>query len=206
VQRVGKSHRFFGLIVRWRCHRRNLIGWLFGCGTGGLKCFLSVCRRVHKFGRDRQGPLGQLGRSPEAPSSLFLLLRDTMSRCRRHPVQLHPRYLVGRTQPGWRCQVSQNGNATPVALLYCNFKPSLAPLPPLPVARFCSAASLLLRRSVTSHARASPALAPRLPDAGRGQRAALVRHEISRFPQQQGASPHARVYDRAGGPPGGHSQ
>src|SRR5262249_37392299 len=44
--------------------------------------------------------------------------------------------------------------------------PPFAPPPPLPVARLCSAASLLLWRSLTSHARASSASVPHLPDAG----------------------------------------
>src|SRR5215468_164034 len=44
--------------------------------------------------------------------------------------------------------------------------PPFAPPPPLPVARHCSAASLLLWRSLTSHARASSASVPHLPDAG----------------------------------------
>ena len=43
--------------------------------------------------------------------------------------------------------------------------PPFAPPPPLPVARPCSAASLLLWRSLTSHARASSASVPHLPDA-----------------------------------------
>src|ERR1700736_4435928 len=43
--------------------------------------------------------------------------------------------------------------------------PPFAPSPPLPVARFCSATSPLLRRSLTCHDRASSASAPRLPDA-----------------------------------------
>src|SRR5215469_4706130 len=41
--------------------------------------------------------------------------------------------------------------------------PPFAPPPPLPVARHCSAASLLLWRSLTSHARASSASVPHLP-------------------------------------------
>jgi hypothetical protein len=44
--------------------------------------------------------------------------------------------------------------------------PPFAPSPPLPVPRFCSATSSLLWRGLTSHARASSASAPRLPDAG----------------------------------------
>src|SRR5205085_12420174 len=44
--------------------------------------------------------------------------------------------------------------------------PPFAPSPPLPVARCCSATSSLLWRGLTSHARASSASAPRLPDAG----------------------------------------
>ena len=52
------------------------------------------------------------------------------------------------------------------------WSPPFAPLPPPPVTRLCSAASLLLWRSQTSHARASPATAPRLPDAGQKRQAA----------------------------------
>ena len=44
--------------------------------------------------------------------------------------------------------------------------PPFAPSLPLPVPRFCSATSSLLWRGLTSHARASSASAPRLPDAG----------------------------------------
>src|SRR5438270_10436403 len=43
--------------------------------------------------------------------------------------------------------------------------PPFAPPPPRPVTRPCSAASLLLWRSLTSHARASSASVPHLPDA-----------------------------------------
>ena len=43
--------------------------------------------------------------------------------------------------------------------------PPFAPPPPPPVARPCSAASLLRWRSLTSHARASSASVPHLPDA-----------------------------------------
>ena len=65
------------------------------------------------------------------------------------------------------------------------WSPPFAPPPPPPVARLCSAASSLLWRSLTSHARASPASAPRLPDADQRRRTALAGHEISRFPHKE---------------------
>src|SRR6516165_4689240 len=60
--------------------------------------------------------------------------------------------------------------------------PPFAPPPPLPVARPCSAASLLLRRSLTSHARASSASVSHLPDAGQSALQPVARHEISQVP------------------------
>jgi hypothetical protein len=51
----------------------------------------------------------------------------------------------------------------------------LAPPPPLPVTRLCSAASQLLRQSLTSPDRASATTAPRLPAADRQPRGAFGR-------------------------------
>src|SRR5260370_14518609 len=62
--------------------------------------------------------------------------------------------------------------------------PPFAPPPPAPAARPRSAASSLLWRSPTSHARASSATAPRLPDAGRGGYPPPVGREISQVPTQ----------------------
>ena len=60
--------------------------------------------------------------------------------------------------------------------------PFAPPAPPL-VAQPCSPASSLLWRGLTSPARASPATAPRLPDADRPGRA--VGRETSRFPRKE---------------------
>src|SRR6516164_5485068 len=60
--------------------------------------------------------------------------------------------------------------------------PPFAPPPPLPVARPCSAASLLLWRSLTSHARASSASVSHLPDAGQSALQPVVGHETSQVP------------------------
>src|SRR6185295_808032 len=60
--------------------------------------------------------------------------------------------------------------------------PPFAPPPPLPVARPCSAASLLLWRSLTSHARASSASVLHLPDAGQSALQPVVGHETSQVP------------------------
>src|SRR5215469_10041941 len=60
--------------------------------------------------------------------------------------------------------------------------PPFAPPPPLPVARHCSAASLLLWRSLTSHARASSASVPHLPDADQPALQPVAGHEISQVP------------------------
>src|ERR1700724_1708273 len=57
-----------------------------------------------------------------------------------------------------------------------------APPPPLPVARPCSAASLLLWRSLTSHARASSASVPHLPDADQSALQPVAGHETSQVP------------------------
>ena len=65
------------------------------------------------------------------------------------------------------------------------WSPPFAPPPPLPVSRLCSPASSLLWRGLTSHARASSATAPRLPDADQRRQAALARQEISRFPHKE---------------------
>src|SRR6516165_2780080 len=65
---------------------------------------------------------------------------------------------VTRTRPCVRCVL-----CSPAFLLV----PPLTPPAPLPMSRHCSSASRLLRRSQTSHGRASSASAPRLPDADR---------------------------------------
>src|ERR1700730_14983169 len=59
---------------------------------------------------------------------------------------------------------------------------SRSPPPPLPVARPCSAASLLLWRSLTSHARASSASVPHLPDADQSALQPVAGHETSQVP------------------------
>ena len=80
--------------------------------------------------------------------------------------------------------------------------PPLAPPPPRPASRRRSGASRLLWRDLTSHARASSASAPRLPDADQtAHRGPVAGREISRFPRR-GACVHARVCDHAG-PTGG---
>src|SRR5262249_23687657 len=63
-----------------------------------------------------------------------------------------------------------------------SWPPPFAPPPPLPVARHCSAASLLLWRSLTSHARASSASVPHLPDADQSALQPVAGHEISQVP------------------------
>src|SRR5215469_2214795 len=60
--------------------------------------------------------------------------------------------------------------------------PPFAPPPPLPVARHCSAASLLLWRSLTSHVRASSASVPHLPEADQSALQPVAGHEISQVP------------------------
>src|ERR1700731_3324064 len=60
--------------------------------------------------------------------------------------------------------------------------PPFAPPPPLPVGRPCSAASLLLGRSLTSHARASSASVPHLPDADQSALQPVAGHETSQVP------------------------
>src|SRR5258706_1744079 len=60
--------------------------------------------------------------------------------------------------------------------------PPFAPPPPLPVARPCSAASLLLWRSLTSHARASSASVPHLSDADQSALQPVAGHETSQVP------------------------
>src|ERR1700751_2397770 len=67
--------------------------------------------------------------------------------------------------------------------------PPLAPPPPRPVARHCSAASLLLRRSLTSHARASSASVPHLPDADQSALQPVAGHEISQGHRQLSSLP-----------------
>src|SRR5499427_9830160 len=67
----------------------------------------------------------------------------------------------------------------------------------------CSSASQLVSRGLTSHARASSATAPHLPDADR--RPWTERSNASSpGSQRQGASAHARFFDHAGPP--GHSR
>ena len=60
-----------------------------------------------------------------------------------------------------------------------------APPAPLRIAPLCSQASSLLRPSLTSHARASAATAPRLPAAGYDGFPSPARHETSRFPSKE---------------------
>src|SRR2546427_9744886 len=74
--------------------------------------------------------------------------------------------------------------------------PPFAPPAPLRSGPLCSSASQLLWQSLTSRDRASPAMAPRLPDADRRR----LPHGRSRdLPvPAQGASAHARVFDHAG--------
>ena len=77
------------------------------------------------------------------------------------------------------------------------WSPPLAPPAPQRIAPPCSSASQLLWRSPTSHARASSATAPRLPDADRSAACAVGRSWGLPVPAQ-GASAHARVSDHAG--------
>src|SRR5436190_8871691 len=71
-----------------------------------------------------------------------------------------------------------------------------APPAPLRSGPLCSSASQLLWQSLTSRDRASPATAPRLPDADR-RRLPNGRSRDLPVPAQ-GASAHARVFDHAG--------
>src|SRR5256886_15910906 len=79
-------------------------------------------------------------------------------------------------------------------------------LVPLRSGPLCSSASQLLWQSLTSRDRASPATAPRLPDADR-RRLPNGRSRDLPVPAQ-GASAHARVFYHAGplGPCGGASE
>jgi len=74
--------------------------------------------------------------------------------------------------------------------------PPFAPPAPLRSGPLCSSASQLLWQSLTSRDRASPATAPRLPDADR-RRLPNGRSRDLPVPAQ-GASAHARVFDHAG--------
>ena len=80
--------------------------------------------------------------------------------------------------------------------------PPFAPPTPPPVARLCSLASSLLRRSQTSRVRASSASTPRLPDADQQSYFAGQTRDLP-IPAQR-ASTHARVSDHAGSD--GHSR
>jgi hypothetical protein len=62
------------------------------------------------------------------------------------------------------------------------WSPPLAPPAPQRIAPLCSPASQLLWRSPTSHARASSATAPRLPDADRRREQLTARCGISQVP------------------------
>ena len=75
----------------------------------------------------------------------------------------------------------------------------LAPSPPPPVTRLCSATSPLLRQSLTSPDRASATTAPRLPAADRQPRGALGRPGDLPVPVH-GACVRARFFDHAGSP------
>ena len=81
-----------------------------------------------------------------------------------------------------------------------------APPTPWRIAPLCSSASQLLWQSLTSRDRASPATAPRLPDADR-RRLPNGRSRDLPVPAQ-GASAHARFFDHAGplGPCDGASE
>src|SRR5580658_8426693 len=62
------------------------------------------------------------------------------------------------------------------------WSPPFAPPTPQQIALPCSPASQLLRRGLTSHVRASPATAPRLPDADLGGILPSVEREFSQVP------------------------
>src|SRR6202043_3609911 len=79
--------------------------------------------------------------------------------------------------------------------------PPFAPPPPLPVARPCSAASLLLWRRLTSHALASSASVPHLPDAGQSALQPVAGHETSQVRLRGGFGDKSRF--RSGLPAGG---
>src|SRR5260221_689863 len=98
--------------------------------------------------------------------------------------EAHKQLLVHDQASGTRFPGSVSG--TCVALPCSPWSSSLAPPAPPPVAQVCSPASWLLRRGLTSLARASSASTPRLPDADRSQTAQAVKQEISRFPSKEG--------------------
>ena len=77
-----------------------------------------------------------------------------------------------------------------------SWSPPFAPPAPLPVARLCSLASLLLWRSQTSRVRASSASTPRLPDADQRYSSTGQTRDLP-IPAQR-ASTRARVSDHAG--------
>ena len=95
---------------------------------------------------------------------------------------------IGACSPG---SVSGACSAVP----HSPWPPPLAPSPPRPVSRLCSATSQLLQRGPTSPLRASLACGFRLPNAAPAP-ASMSREETSRFPCKEchrvpGASDHA---------------
>jgi hypothetical protein len=88
-------------------------------------------------------------------------------------------------------------------VLCCTAFPSVSALrfpAPLPVAQLCSSVSQLLWQSLTSHVRASSALAPRLPDADQIASLPLAGRGTSRFPCNE--LPHMPGSSTTPGPPG----
>jgi hypothetical protein len=94
--------------------------------------------------------------------------------------EAHKQLLVHDQASGTRSPGAESGACC--ALLCSPRSSPLAPPTPHPVAQVCSPASLLLRRGLTSLARTSSALTPRLPDADRPTTSEAAEQEISRFP------------------------
>ena len=157
----------------WICRGRRLPGWI-------------------PPRRQSIGP--KLGRSPETATCLVIAVGTPITgRPRTEPyvqlscIRVPPRMFDGWPRPSVRAPAPWTrfpgtvsgtcgiGSRSP-------WPPPLAPPPPLPVARPCSAASLLLWRSLTSHARASSASVSHLPDAGQSALQPVVRHETSQVP------------------------
>ena len=136
-----------------------------GCSLGFCRgCHLRQLSSTRLQGATRTEPYGQLS-------------------C----IRLPPRMFDGWPRPSVRAPASVTrfpgtvsgtcgiGSRSP-------WPPPFAPPPPLPVARPCSAASLLLWRSLTSHARASSASVPHLPDADQSALQPVAGHETSQVP------------------------
>ena len=149
--------------------------------------------RLRGVDPDQNGPLGnrKFANSPlegdgfELPVPRRSLLRDEMD----PPVgiRLPPRMFDGGPRPSVRAPASVTrfpgtGSGTCGTGSRSPWPPPFAPLPPRPVARPCSAASLLLWRSLTSHARASSASVPHLPDADQSALQPVAGHETSQVP------------------------